>query len=161
MLRTAMYTTIQTLWNKGHSKAEVARLAGYDWKTVAKVVKALQSGTSMPDKKPHPCLLEPYRAQLIEWIEQGLTAVRMQEELLHRGIKIGYSTVKEYVAKVKGVSHIFIRVHTEAGEEAQVDFGYVGYTLDSQGKRRKTWIFNMRLSYSRLDYYEMVYVTNE
>jgi hypothetical protein len=29
--------------------------------------------------------------------------------------------------------------------------------LDNQGKRRKTWVFNMRLSYSRLDYYEKVY----
>ena len=30
------------------------------------------------------------------------------------------------------------------------------YTL-YQGKKRKTWVFNMRLSYSRLDYYEIVY----
>jgi len=37
-----------------------------------------------------------------------------------------------------------------------VDFGYVGYTT-YQGKRKKTWVFNMRLSYSRLDYYEAVY----
>jgi hypothetical protein len=58
---------------------------------------------------------------------------------------------------VKKQSKIFIRVHTDPGEEAQVDFGYVGYTLDNMGKRRKTWIFNMRLSYSRLDFYKKVY----
>jgi transposase len=33
----------------------------------------------------------------------------------------------------------------------------VGLTLDNNAKKRKTWIFNMRLSYSRLDYYEKVY----
>ncbi|ETR67279.1 MAG: integrase catalytic subunit, partial [Candidatus Magnetoglobus multicellularis str. Araruama] len=50
-----------------------------------------------------------------------------------------------------------VRIHTDAGEEGQVDFGYAGYTLDNAGKRRKTWIFNMKLSYSRYDYYEKVY----
>jgi len=47
-------------------------------------------------------------------------------------------------------------MHTLPAEEAQVDFGYLGYTL-YKGKKRKTWVFNMRLSYSRLDYYEVVY----
>lgn len=157
MLREAMYTTIKTLWSKGHSKSEIARLTGHDWKTVAKVVKAFQAGKLLPDKKPHPCLLEAHHEQLIEWIEGGLTAVRMQEELLREGIKVGYSTVKNYVTKIKGAGRIFIRMHSDPGEEAQVDFGYVGYTLDPQGKRKKTWVFNMRLSYSRLDYYELVY----
>jgi len=157
MLRQAMYTTIQTLWNKGHNKSEIARLTGHDWKTIHKVVKAIQSGKSAPEKKPHPCILDQYHEQLLEWIEQGLTAVRMQEELLHQGVKVGYTTVKDYVAKTKRKSNIFIRIHTEPGDEAQVDFGYVGYTLDNHGKRRKTWVFNMRLSYSRLDYYEKVY----
>ena len=27
----------------------------------------------------------------------------------------------------------------------------------SRGKKRKIWVFNMRLSYSRLDYYEVIY----
>ena len=47
-------------------------------------------------------------------------------------------------------------MHTLPGEEAQVDFGYLGLTY-YKGKKRKTWVFNMRLSYSRLDYYEIVY----
>ena len=76
----------------------------------------------------------------------------MQEE----GVKVGYSTVKDYISQIKKRENIFIRIHTLPGEEAQVDFGYLGYTL-YQGKKRKTWVFNMRLSYSRLDYYEIVY----
>ena len=70
---------------------------------------------------------------------------------------MSYSTVKTFVRGLKRHHDIFIRVHTKAGEEAQVDFGYVGYNLDNQGKRRKIWVFNMRLSYSRFDYYEKVY----
>jgi len=30
-------------------------------------------------------------------------------------------------------------------------------TIDDNGKRRKTWVFNMRLSHSRYDYYQKVY----
>ena len=48
-------------------------------------------------------------------------------------------------------------MRTNSGEEAQVDFGYAGLTPDNNKKRRKTWVFNMRLSYSRLDYYEKAY----
>ena len=33
--------------------------------------------------------------------------------------------------------------HTEAGEEAQVDFGYAGLLPIGNGKKRKAWIFNI------------------
>jgi len=61
------------------------------------------------------------------------------------------------MAKLKKKENIFVRIHTQPGEEAQVDFGYLGMSRDDSGKNKKTWIFNMRLSYSRLDYYEKVY----
>lgn len=157
MLREAMYTTIKTLWDKGYNKSEIARMTGHDWKTISKVIREIRQGKSLPQKKPHTRLLDPYHTEMLQWLEQGLSAVRIQELLLSQGIQVGYSTVKDYIVEVKRKTRIFIRVHTEAGEEAQVDFGYVGYTLDNQGKRRKTWVFNMRLSYSRLDYYHKVY----
>jgi hypothetical protein len=73
-------------------------------------------------------------------------------------VSIGsYSAVKKYIRKLKKREDIFIRIHTPAGHEAQVDFGYVGRTREDSGISRKTWVFNMRLSYSRLDYYEKVY----
>jgi transposase len=152
-----MHTTIQTLWNQGHNKSEIARMVGHDWKTISKAVACFKSGQTLPDKKPHPSLLDPYVEQLISWAEEGLSAVRIQEELSALGLKVGYTTVKTRMAEIKGNRNIFIRVHTPAGEEAQVDFGYVGYSPDETGRRRKTWVFNMRLSYSRLDYYEVVY----
>ena len=157
MIGAAMYTTIKTLWGRHKNKSMIARLTGHDWKTVAKVIKTIEEGGGYPNKKPHPRLLDIYREQIIKWMEEGLTAVRMHEKLQGMGVKIGYSTVKDYVADIKRRENIFIRVHTLPGEEAQVDFGYVGLTPGSSGKRRKTWVFNMRLSYSRLDYYEKVY----
>jgi transposase len=157
MLREAMYTTIKTLWDKGHNKSEIARLTKHDWKTVNKVIKAIQAGKKVPEKKPHVRLLESHQEKVIQLLEQDLSAVRIHEELTSVGITVGYTTVKDYVALMKGSTEIFVRMHTAPGEEAQVDFGYVGYTFDNQGKRRKTWVFNMRLSYSRLDFYKKVY----
>lgn len=157
MLREAMYTTIKTLWEKGLKKAEIARLTGHDWKTVNKVIRVIKSGKSAPQKKSHARILDQHHDLVLPWIEQGLSGLRIHQELEAKGIKIGYTTVKDYIANTKRNSQIFIRMHTEPGEEAQVDFGYVGYTLDNHGKRRKTWVFNMRLSYSRLDFYKKVY----
>jgi len=92
----------------------------------------------------------------MKWLEDNLSGVRIHEKINEEGVRVGYSTVKDYIRQVKRRENIFIRMHTLPGEEAQVDFGYTGYTL-YKGKKRKTWVFNMRLSYSQLDYYEAVY----
>ncbi|MDP8293117.1 MAG: IS21 family transposase [Candidatus Orphnella occulta] len=157
MLGEAMYTTIQTLWKKGLNKSEISRATKHDWKTISKVITKLESGQSWPDKKPHPCLLDPHKEIILELIEKGLSAVRIHEKLAALGIPGAYPTVKRYVGNIKKRENIFVRIHTKPAEEAQVDFGYAGYTLDDTCKRRKTWVFNMKMSYSRLDFYKKVY----
>ena len=156
MIGVAMYTTIKTLWKKHKNKALIARLTGHDWKTVAKRIKEIEQEKEYQIKKPHPRILDPYHEQILQWMEENLTGVRIHEKIQQKGVKVGYSTVKDYLTLIKKKENVFIRIHTLPAEEAQVDFGYVGYTT-YQGKRRKTWVFNMRLSYSRLDYYETVY----
>lgn len=157
MIGGAMVTTIQTLWKRCKNKSEIARVTGHDWKTVAKAVKLMENGGAYPSRKPHPRILDAKKEEIIQWLKKGLTGVRIHEELKSMGVEVGYSTVKEYIAKIKKRENIFVRVHTKPGEEAQVDFGYVGLTNIGNDKKRKTWVFNMRLSYSRLDYYEKVY----
>jgi len=152
-----MYTTIKTLWEKTNNKSEIARVTGHDWKTVAKVIKDIEKGFRVPKKKPKKAITDNYGETILKLIERGLSALRIHEELTREGFKGSYSTVKKYVSKIRKREEIFIRIHTDPGEEAQVDFGYIGITKDDKGKNRKTWIFNMRLSYSRLDYYEKVY----
>jgi transposase len=156
MLEFSMHITIESLWKLGHNKTEISRITKHDWKTVAKVIKTLEAG-SYPVKKPHPLCLDQYKPQIVELIEQNLTGIRIHEELRVLGSTVSYSSVKKYIANIKKHEDVCIRFHTGPGEEAQVDFGYVGLTPDISGKRRKTWVFNMRLSYSRLDYYELVF----
>ncbi len=157
MLGVAMYTTIKTLKELGKNKSEIARITGHDWKTVNKVIKGIEKGKEEPEIKERESIVEPFKEKVIEMLEKGLSGVRIYEELIAEGFSGSYSAVKKYIRKIKKREDIFVRVHTPAGHEAQVDFGYVGKTKDDEGKSRKTWVFNMRLSYSRLDYYEKVY----
>lgn len=156
MLELAMHITIETLWRLGKNKTEISKATGHDWKTVAKVVKSLETTGTYPVKKVHPNKLDNHKEQILQLFAQNLSGVRIFEELSASGLKTSYAAVKKYIAEMKG-NKICIRFHTKAGEEAQVDFGYVGLGFDKQNDRRKTWIFNMRLSYSRLDYYERVF----
>ena len=100
--------------------------------------------------------LEEYKDLIIGLLEKEMSGVRIHEELRKEGLKISYASVARYVESIKRKSNVCVRFHTEAGEEAQVDFGYVGLLPKKGGKKGKAWIFNMRLSYSRLDYYEIV-----
>ncbi len=101
MIGIAMYTTIETLWKRHKNKSKIARLTGHDWKTVAKMIRAIEEDKEYPKKKPHPRVLDPYKEQIIKWMEEDLTGVRIHEELQEMGVKVGYSTVKDYLAKIK------------------------------------------------------------
>lgn len=151
-----MNITIETLWKQGKNKSEISRLTGHDWKTVQKTIRCIQNG-GYPAKKVREKLLDKNKEKIVEFLEQGLSGVRVAEELKALGSPVSYAAVKKYIAAIKCREDISIRFHTKPGEEAQVDFGYVGLTPDNFGKKRKTWVFNMRLSYSRYDYYEKVY----
>jgi transposase len=157
MLGGAMYTTIKTLWEKCKSKREISRITGHNFRTVAKIIQKVEKGEIHPIKPKYSSKLDGHEEKIKKYLESGLSGIRIHEELKNEEIKIGYSTIRDYVRKLKIRENIFIRFETKAGEEAQVDFGYVGLIKDETDKLKKAYIFNMRLSYSRLDYYEIVF----
>lgn len=150
--------TIITLWKQGKSKREISKLLGHDRQTVRKIIKNYEEkGLEQPVKKTRTNMLEPFKEEIIKYVEQGISGVRIYEELQKQNFKGKYRTVCQHIFQLKNKQDICVRFHSSAGEECQVDFGYVGILPDSQGKKRKAWVFNMRLSYSRLDYYEVVF----
>ena len=159
MIGYAMHTTIVTLWKQGKSKKEIARITQKDRKTVRKVIKKYEeTGIETPSSINKESALRTYHAEIISYLESDLSAVRIYEKLQDLGYAKSYSSVKRYVANLKLSQDICVRFHSKPGEEAQVDFGYVGLMPEPKsGKRKKAWAFNMRLSYSRLDYYEVVF----
>lgn len=154
-----MHTTILTLWKQRKSKKEIARITQKDRKTVRKVIKKYEeTGIETPPTFNKESTLRAYHTQIISYLESNLSSVRIYEKPQDLGCPKSYSSVKRYVAKLKVSQDICVRFHSDPGEEAQVDFGYVGLIPDPKsGKTRKAWAFNIRLSYSRLDYYEIVF----
>ena len=159
MIELAMHITILTLFKQGKSKSEISRITGRDRKTVRKIIKKYQTeNAEFPPQVKRISKLDKHYDQIISYLEKDLSKVRIYEELLkNNDLQIGYSSLTQYISKIQINKKICVRFHSDPGEEAQVDFGYVGNQPNSQCKIRKAWVFNMRLSYSRLDYYEVVF----
>jgi transposase len=61
-----------------------------------------------------------------------------------------YQSIKRYVRRLRRSDPQLVqRIEVEPGEEVQVDFGSGPTLLQPEGKKRKTWIFRLVLSYSR------------
>lgn len=102
---------------------------------------------------------EPFREQILAKIEQGLEAVRIQQDLLeeHGDGVPSYYSVRRFVARLRQkVPLPFRRMETGPAEEAQVDFG-AGAAVTFEGKLRRPWVFRIVLSYSRKGYSEVVW----
>lgn len=78
----------------------------------------------------------------------------------NHGIDVGYTTIKRYLRTEfsYGRTKATVRMETPPGEEAQVDFGYMGLMYDgATEKHRKTWAFIMTLSASRHKFVRFVF----
>lgn len=103
--------------------------------------------------------VEPYRKLVLKLLDQGVEVAAIQQRLAERGFNGSYSSVYRFIRRERPKQpEAAVRVECRPGEEAQVDFGYAGYMLDSEkGKRRKSWAFVMTLSWSRHQYVEFVF----
>lgn len=151
-----MYYAVKTLLETGKSISEVARELGIDRKTVRKIRDKVKEVVKVPAIKRRS-ILDPYRDLIMEYLnEEGLTGVLIHKRLVEEyNLNVTYNCVKKYVRKLRPVEGAYVPIITPPGFEGQVDFGYAGYFI-KDGKKIKCWIFNMRLSYSRYDYYEIV-----
>lgn len=159
MIGIAMHTTILTLFKQGYSQRAISRITKRNRRTVNKVINKYQTeNIESPCPVKRVSKLDRYHNQIINYLEKDLSKVRIYEELTkNNNLNISYSSLSRYIAKITISKNICVRFHSDPGEEAQVDFGYSGIKPDPEGKMRKSWVFNMRLSYSRFDYYETVF----
>ena len=153
-----MHTTIKTLFNKGYNKTQIANILHVDRKTVRKVLKEL-STCGKVERKERATLIDEHKEYIQIQVNKGLTARRIYQDLIREyDYKNSYDTVKRYVAKLKiSKPKAYMVLTSLPGEEAQVDFGYIGTLPTEHEKRRKAWIFIMTLSYSRYMYVEIVF----
>lgn len=172
------YTDIIYRLRAGESERQIAKDLGLSRPTIHKYhlkaqTEGLLESIEMPGgatlgaslgPAPHPpktpSSVEPYRAVVQGYVDQGLemTAIfqRLKEDHHYPG---SYSSVRRFVPQLKPKEvETFIRVHCEPGEELQVDFGQVGDLFDPQtGKVRRAYAFVATLSHSRHQYAELVF----
>ena len=157
MLGVEMYYTVKTLLDRGKNISEISRELGIDRKTVRKIRDKVKEGV-FPPKFSRSSILEPYKEKITEYLSEGLSGVLIHQKLVSEAeLSVSYSCVKKYLRKLRSSEGIYVPLISPPGEEAQVDFGYIGYLYDSNQKKKvKSWIFCMVLSYSRYKYYEIV-----
>lgn len=102
-------------------------------------------------------LLEQQRLRIEQWLEHDppLTLVRVQELLERDGVVVAYTTLRRYAHDELGWKERGPTVLIDdppPGEEAQIDFGHVGYVTSDDGRRRKLWVLIVTLSMSRYQF---------
>src|SRR5688572_29569771 len=103
--------------------------------------------------------VEPHREFVAQKRAEGVELRALLGLLRERGFAGSYSALRRFVRRLeKKPPETFLRVETPPGQEAQVDFGYVGELVDAvAGRLRKAWVFVMTLGFSRHQYVEIVF----
>lgn len=154
MYGVAMYQTIKTLLQKGKSYRSIARDLGIHRSVVRRVAAELELGRG-PGQYHREKKLSGYQDQIKTWLLCGLSGVLIHQRLVKDyELDVSYGTVRRMIHSLKG-TEVFVPLHSEPGEEVQVDFGYLG-RFERNGKEVKVWVFCMLLSHSRYAYYEVV-----
>lgn len=168
------------LHRMGTGRREVARLLAMSPNTERVYRHALEKAgllagdpTAVPDleilqsvvREYHPPRVAP---QQLSTVDAWLTSIRTMwqrgnhPQAIYDRLRLddpdftgSLSAVKRVCLRLKrerGVTaeDVVIPVDTDAGDVAQVDFGYVGKLYDpDDGRMRKAWVFVMTLGYSR------------
>jgi transposase len=154
------------------TEADIRRLFfGEHWKrgTIAAqlavhpdVVKRV-IGELGPSPKATPALVPAALCPFVGFLDETLSryprlvGTRVYDMLRARGYKGSLRTLRKYLRRVrpKPKAEAFLRICPLIGEQAQVDWGHVGY-LDVPGGKRALWVFVIVLAYSRATWAELV-----
>jgi transposase len=125
---------------------------------IAPIGSEAPATTIPPSRTGRPSDCEPYRAVILGWLELGLTAQRMYQDLVRdHGFRGSYYSVRRFVNQLQGASEQPVRrMECNPGDEVQVDFGRGAPLVDADGTRRYPHVFRVVLSYSRKAYSEVV-----
>ena len=144
---------------KGMTVADIARVSGHSEPTVRKYLRRTGSeGSRYRRRSETATKLEPYREHLMRRMADGaFNCVVLLAEIRALGYQGGVTQLKEFVQPHRRQFRVQAsrRFETGPGEQAQVDWGYLGqFQLD--GILRRVWLFVMVLGFSRYLFAECV-----
>lgn len=170
-------------WQAGRSIKAIHRSLGVDRGTIRKYVRAAQAQGYHPalgggppqgwrvwvaenfpgvterwQRTPSSVELEGFREEIISGLKETCAATVWQRLRDEKGLRTSYNSFRRYIKRwlpgAGKTARITVRREDPPpGEEAQVDFGYLGLWKDpATEKGRKLWAFAMELSFSRYPY---------
>lgn len=152
----------ETLWAqirelffiKKLGKSEISRILKIGRNTVAKACTAKM----VPERKTaeRESKLEIYKPKINEILREypDLSGVRIYEEIVKFGYTGKTTILREYLNEIRpSKKEAFLRIETEPGEQAQVDWGDFGKIKFGEHERKLS-CFVMILSYCRMMYVE-------
>ena len=157
MLRGGDLKEIYEMHGQGHSARAIAQELGLARNTVLKYLKSPEAMRPKP-RPPRGSKLDLYAEHIDRRMAEGLeNCVVLLRELRALGYAGSYSTVVEYVKpRRRGRQpEATMRFETAPGEQAQVDWGSLGY-VGADGKKHRVWAFVMTMGWSRACYVELV-----
>jgi transposase len=107
--------------------------------------------------------VEPYHDLVVGWLDRGVEMAAIYERLRdNHGYGGSYSSVRRFARHLRPPQkRVCVRIETEPGQVAQVDFGGAGRIRNSlTGKVIQAYCFVMTLAYSRHQYVEIVFKQN-
>ncbi|MGH7860849.1 MAG: IS21 family transposase [Candidatus Dormibacteraceae bacterium] len=153
----------------GHTRRSIARYRAWvqeqgllqkEGPSAAEVHRLLAQTMPLTPPPQQTSTVATYRQEILAYRARGMevAAIRGRLEEAH-GQPVSYMAVWRLLQRLDPTQpEVTVRVETPPGSQAQVDFGYAGYTIDpATGKPRKTWAFVLVLSWSRHCYAELVY----
>jgi len=182
-LKMTKISAILTLKERNWSYRRISRELGIHLDTVRKYAKLsiqdskqvinapIGSEHSKPATNPHigstseqqspgpksDC--EPYRKIIEQKLKAGLTRQRIWQDLCdEHGSNLSYHSVRRFVNRLgKNTPIPFRRMECKPGQQAQVDFGTGAPVIGENGKRKKSHVIRVVLSFSRKAYSETIY----
>ncbi len=171
-------------WQAEQSERRIARETGLDRKTVGRYIRwavelELPRDRQLDDDEVHAvadCVqarpepdpsaerreLAAHRERIQHWLESDkpLRLSKVHVLLQRDGVTASYATLRRFVMRELGWRKKQPTVRLDdppAGQEAQVDFGKMGYLVDAEtGRKRTLWVLIVTLAFSR---YQFVWPT--
>jgi len=171
-LKMTKISAIQTLKESNWSCRRISRELGIHLDTVRKYVNLSAQEYSKPVSAPpgsedskdskapsSTSQCEPYRKIIEEMLNDGLSRKRIHQDLRdYHGFGGSYYSVRRFVKNLGESTLIpFRRIECIPAEEAQIDFGTAATVTNEKGRRRRTHVIRVVLSFSRKAYSEVIY----
>ena len=137
------------------SQSEIARRLRLDRKTVRVALRA-QIAPPTRQRMGRSSHLDPYKPFIEKRLAEfpRISAVRLLAELKGQGYPGAITVLKDYLSTLRPrIQEAFLRIETQPGEQAQVDWAHCG-VIQIGSAWRKLSLFVMVLSWSRLMYAE-------